>query len=175
MVQSDQAQSAGLEESGEQLRVVRLPTQLAGLEVIVPYALIAEITEVMLPESGTQLGRQEAALVDWRGQRIPLVSLEAMMSEPLPTIGQRVRCAVLYGTNGDIALPYFAVLLSGVPRSEQVNPERFEHEAPGDGLLWRVSASLDGRRVVVPDIRELENRIVEMKLRAELDDTATET
>lgn len=151
------------------VRIVRLPTQISKMEIIVPYAMVAEITEVMLPEGGTHLGRLDATMVDWRGQRIPLVSLEAMLNEPLPTIGQRVRCAVLYGTNPDIALPYYAVLLSGVPRSEEINAQSFSNEAENEGGFWRMSADLDGRRVGMPDIRLLESRIDEMRLRFDKD------
>jgi len=167
MSEADNQQQAAA--SGEMLRIVRLPTQLSGLDVVVPYSLVAEITEVVLPEGGTPLGRQEAAMVDWRGLRVPLVSLEVMLSEPLPTIGQRVRCIVLYGTNSDVALPYFAILLSGVPRSEQVSASSFAQETPGDGPLWHVTADLGNRRVAIPNVRELESRIVEMKLRSEED------
>ena len=154
------------------VRIVHLPTQVSEMEVIVPYAMVAEITEVMLPEGGTHLSRLDAAMVDWRAQRIPLVSLEAMLNEPLPTIGQRVRCAVMYGTNPDIALPYYAVLLSGVPRSEEVNAQSFSEEASSEGGFWRLSADLGGRRVGMPDIRLLESQIDEMRLRFDRDTTS---
>ncbi len=151
------------------VRVVRLPTQIAGVDIVVPYGLVAEITEVMLPEGGSQLGRQDAAEVVWRGQRIVLVSLEAMHQDSVPTIGQRVRCAVLYGTNPDIALPYYAVLLSGVPRSEEWTADRLQHESQIEGELWQYTAEVDDRRVAVPDIRQMELRIDEMRLRLERD------
>lgn len=151
------------------VRILRLPTQVSEMEVIVPYAMVAEITEVMLPEGGTHLSRLDAAMVDWRAQRIPLVSLEAMLNEPLPTIGQRVRCVVLYGTNPDIALPYYAVLLSGVPRSEEVNAQSFSEEASSESGFWHSSADLGGRRVGIPDIRLLESQIDEMRLRFDRD------
>lgn len=155
----------------KKVRIVRLPTQVSDMEVIVPYAMVAEITEVMLPEGGTHLSRLDAAMVDWRAQRIPLVSVEAMLNEPLPTIGQRVRCAVMYGSNPDIALPYYAVLLSGVPRSEEVNMLSFSEEASSEGGFWRLSAEMGGRRVGVPDIRWLESQIDEMRMRFDRDST----
>jgi chemosensory pili system protein ChpC len=159
--------SAIVPSSGVRVRIVRLPTQVANLEVIVPYGLIAEINEVMLPEGETHLSRLDAAMVDWRAQRVPLVSLEAMLNEPLPTIGQRVRCAVLYGTNPDIALPYYAILLSGVPRSEEVTGESFSEESLGDSGIWGMTALLGDRRIAIPDVRSLELRIDEMRLRFE--------
>lgn len=153
--------------ASEVVRMVRLPTQISGLDIVVPYALVAEITEVMLPEGGSQLGRQDAAEVVWRGQRIVLVSLEAMHQGAVPTIGQRVRCAVLYGTNPDIALPYYAVLLSGVPRSEEWAADRLQQEMRVEGELWQYTAQVDERRVAVPDVRQLEMRVDEMRLRLE--------
>ena len=146
------------------IRAVRLPTQLTDLELLVPYALIAEITDVSLPDGSIHLGRNEATIVNWRGQRVPLVSLEAMNGESVPTIGRRVRCAVLYGTNPERALPYYAVLLSGVPRSEQVARTQIEDAGPQDNPLWRAVVRLGGRLTAIPDIRELEERIEQMRL-----------
>ncbi|MFO7808216.1 hypothetical protein, partial [Guyparkeria sp.] len=80
MAQQEQSQA------GEApIRAVRLPTQLTDLDLLIPYALIAEITDVSLPEGSIRLGRNEATIVNWRGQRVPLVSLEAMNGETVPT------------------------------------------------------------------------------------------
>ncbi|MFP4252732.1 MAG: chemotaxis protein CheW [Guyparkeria sp.] len=146
------------------IRAVRLPTQLTELELLIPYALIAEITDVSLPEGSIRLGRNQATMVDWRGQHVPLVSLEAMNGEPVPTIGRRVRCAVLYGTDPERALPYYAVLLSGVPRSEQVERSQIETVGPQDNPLWRDVVRIGGRLTAIPDIRALEERIDQMRL-----------
>lgn len=157
-------QSNETQEHAAAIRAVRLPTQLTELELLVPYALIAEITDVSLPEGSIRLGRNEATIVNWRGQRVPLVSLEAMNGESVPTIGRRVRCAVLYGTNPERALPYYALLLSGVPRSEQVLRGQMEGVGARDNPLWRAVVRLGGRLTAIPDVRELEERIDHMRL-----------
>ena len=87
----------------------------------------------------------------------------------MPTIGRRVRCAVLYGTNPERALPYYAVLLSGVPRSEQVLRGQIEDAGPQDNPLWRAVVQLGGRLTAIPDVRELEERIDQMRLGEEED------
>ena len=158
--QSDQSPA-----SQAPLRAVRLPTQLTDLDVAVPYALIAEITDVSLPEGSIRLGRNEASMVEWRGQQVPLVSLEAMNGESVPTIGRRVRCAVLYGTDPERALPYYAVLLSGVPRSEQILPGQIEMAGPQDNALWKAVVRIGGRLTAIPDVRALEERIDQMRIR----------
>ena len=147
------------------MRVVRLPTQLTDLELIVPYALVAEITDVSLPEGSIHLGRSEASMVEWRGQQVPLVSVEAMNGEHVPTIGRRVRCVVLYGTDPERALPYYAVLLSGVPRSEQIARGQIESAGPQDNPLWRAVVRVGGRLTAIPDVRVLEERVDRMRIR----------
>ncbi len=159
--------------AAQRVRIVRLPTQMAQVELIVPYALVAEITEVILPEGKIHLSQNEAAQVEWRGQRLPLVSLEAMQGESVPTIGQRIRCAVLYGTNPDIALPYYAILLSGVPRSEEISVDSFAQVREDSAGLWFRTAELTGRRIAVPDIRALEARIDDMRAHFEVDTSKT--
>jgi chemosensory pili system protein ChpC len=159
--------AVGETEREAPVRAVRLPTQVTDLEVLVPYALIAEITDVSLPDGSIHLGRNEASIVDWRGQRVPLVSLEAMNGESVPTIGRRVRCAVLYGTDPERALPYYALLLSGVPRSEQVKRGQIRPAGPQDNPLWHAVVQLSGRLTAIPDIRVLEERIDRMRQQAE--------
>lgn len=149
---------------GAPMRAVRLPTQLIELELLIPYALVAEITDVSLPEGSIHLGRSEATMVNWRGQRVPLVSLEAMNGESVPTIGRRVRCAVLYGTDPERALPYYALLLSGVPRSETVERRQIEPAGPQDNPLWHAVVRIGGRLTAIPDIRVIEERIDQMRL-----------
>ncbi|MFN2382492.1 MAG: chemotaxis protein CheW [Guyparkeria sp.] len=149
---------------GASMRTVRLPTQLIELELLIPYALVAEITDVSLPEGSIHLGRSEATMVNWRGQRVPLVSLEAMNGESAPTIGRRVRCAVLYGTDPERALPYYALLLSGVPRSETVERDQIEPAGPQDNPLWHAVVRIGERLTAIPDIRVIEERIDQMRL-----------
>lgn len=161
--QSDQSSSAAGAPAA--VRAVRLPTQLTDLDLLIPYALIAEITDVALPDGSIQLGRSEATMVDWRGQRIPLVSLEAMNGEAVPTIGHRVRCAVLYGTDPERALPYYALLLSGVPRSEQIVASQMESAGPQDNPLWKAVVRTGGQLTAIPDIRVVEERIDQMRLK----------
>lgn len=161
--QSDQ--SSAHVDALASVRAVRLPTQLTDLDLLVPYALIAEITDVALPDGSIQLGRSEATMVDWRGQRVPLVSLEAMNGEPVPTIGHRVRCAVLYGTDPERALPYYALLLSGVPRSEQIVASQMESAGPQDNPLWKAVVRTGGQLTAIPDIRVFEERIDQMRLK----------
>lgn len=161
------ARESGRSGDETAIRAVRLPTQLTDFDLLVPYSLIAEIAEVSLPDGSIRLGRSETTMVDWRGQRVPLVSLEAMNGESVPTIGRRVRCAVLYGTDPERALPYYAVLLSGVPRSEQVERRQIESAGPQDNPLWHDVVRIGGRLTAIPDIRVLEERIDQMRLARE--------
>jgi len=151
-------------DSEDAIRVLRLPTQLQDLSVVVPYSLVAEITEVNLKDSEGRLARNKVVLVEWRGQVIPLISLELLNGEALPTIGQRIRVAVLYNTDPDLALAYYAVLLSGVPRSERVRMDEVNATGTLDDSIWRYVVKMQDRLTAIPDIRSIERIVDHMRL-----------
>lgn len=146
------------------IRVVRLSTQIEDFSVVVPYSLIAEITEVNLRDSEGTLARDKVVLIEWRGQVIPLISLELLNGEALPTIGQRLRVAVLYNTDPDLALAYYAVLLSGVPRTEQVLPHEMKATGTLNDSIWRYMVRMQDRLTAIPNIRSIEHLVDHMRL-----------
>lgn len=160
MSNSDSALAA----SDNVIRVVRLPTQLEDLSVVVPYSLVAEVTEVTLKDSEGTLARNKVVLIEWRGQVIPLISFELLNGEALPTIGQRLRVAVLYNTDPDLALAYYAVLLSGVPRSERVRFDEVNATGTLDDSIWRYVVQMQDRLTAIPNVRSIEHLVDHMRL-----------
>lgn len=107
-----------MDNAEEQLYAVRLPLQ--GLTLVVPYSVMAEIINWEVPDS-TTLRQWRLAEIDWRGWKVPLVSLELACGQVFMPPAGRVRVAILYTLGGDRQRPYMAVLLNGVPRTERVS------------------------------------------------------
>ncbi|MGB9578333.1 MAG: chemotaxis protein CheW, partial [Halothiobacillaceae bacterium] len=91
------ASGAGRNEPGaaqrkdERILCARLPLQ--GVSLLVPYACVAEIVSLSLrSNAGAFLGE-----VDWRGVRIPVLSLERACGREVEVPRGRVRLVVLYG------------------------------------------------------------------------------
>ncbi|MEW6765164.1 MAG: chemotaxis protein CheW [Pseudomonadota bacterium] len=137
--------------SDRQILCVRLP--LRDVSLLLPYACVAEIVSLSLrPEDSAILGE-----VDWRGIRVPVVSLERGCGEPIDVPRGRMRLAVLYGLHDREHLPYYAILLTGVPRTESLRAEQvMTRDSQGTCELLGMEAEVGGQAVFIPDLQALE-------------------
>jgi len=137
--------------SEHKVMCVRLPLQ--GVNLLIPYACVAEVVSLMLrPRDGAYLGE-----VEWRGLNVPVVSLERGCDKPIDVPRGRVRLAVLYGLHDPARLPYYAVLLNGVPRTEGITSEQLESMVEGGCKLLGLGVKQEGQTVFVPDLEGVES------------------
>ncbi|MEW5974024.1 MAG: chemotaxis protein CheW [Pseudomonadota bacterium] len=135
---------------GERVLCARLPLQ--GVSLLVPYACVAEIVNLSLRSNvGAFLGE-----VDWRGVRIPVLSLERACGREVEVPRGRVRLGVLYGLRDKDGLPYYAIVLDGAPRTENVQPERLELGPTGDCGLLGQGVTMGGQTYYIPDLEAIE-------------------
>ncbi|HER19730.1 MAG TPA: hypothetical protein ENO14_01640 [Chromatiales bacterium] len=136
--------------SDERILCARLPLQ--GLSLLVPYACVAEIVNLSLRSNvGAFLGE-----VDWRGIRIPVLSLERACGREIDVPRGRVRLAVLYGLRDKARLPYYAVVLDGAPRTESVQSDLLEDAQAGQCSLLDMAIGMAGQTHHVPDLEAIE-------------------
>ncbi|MEO1751719.1 chemotaxis protein CheW [Thiofaba sp. EF100] len=135
---------------GERILCARLPLQ--GVSLLVPYACVAEIVNLSLRSNvGAFLGE-----VDWRGVRIPVLSLERACGREVEVPRGRVRLVVLYGLRDKESLPYYAIVLDGAPRTESVQAERLEEGQAGDCGLLGSGVRMGGQTYHIPDLEAIE-------------------
>lgn len=136
--------------SGERILCARLPLQ--GASLLVPYACVAEIVNLSLRSNiGSFLGE-----VDWRGVRIPVLSLERACGRKVEVPRGRVRLVVLYGLRDKESLPYYAIVLDGAPRTESVQPDLLEEGAASDCGLLGSGVMMGGQAYHIPDLEAIE-------------------
>ncbi|MDM7322650.1 MAG: chemotaxis protein CheW [Gammaproteobacteria bacterium] len=144
------SESGGREHKREHILCVRLPLQ--GVSLLVPYACVAEIVNLSLRNHvGAFLGE-----VDWRGVRIPVLSLERACGWEVEVPRGRVRLVVLYGLRDKESLPYYAIVLDGVPRTESVQAERLKEGQASDCGLLGSEVMMGGQTYHIPDLEAIE-------------------
>src|SRR5690606_32423323 len=142
--------------------VYSLLMPLADGRVVVPRAAIAEVLGFTRPKDRPANAPEFLlGFIDWQGQRIPLVSLEAARGKPAPTLGRRTRIAVVFGFGGRLKPDVFALVTQGYPYLVRVNenvlqPEAMETDEPF--ILARVRMA--NEKPYIPDLEALEERIV---------------
>lgn len=133
---------------------IRLPLQDKTL--LLPYSMVAEVASLSLrPQSGGCLGHTE-----WRGVHIPVFSLERGCGSKAEILAGRVRVAVLYGVINPEKRPYYALALSGMPRTETILPAQLvalpADEARDACRLLGTAVILADETVYIPHALELE-------------------
>jgi chemosensory pili system protein ChpC len=147
----------------EHVRSLLLP--ISEYNLLLPGTMLAEVVSYVEP---TPLEGQDEKLewvlgmVPWRGQRVPLVSLEALMFGDSGDAGSRARVAVIKALGNRRGMPYIGVLTQQIPRLITVHPDTIEALEDSDvsdypGIQAQVLVT--GEPALVPDIEYLENEL----------------
>lgn len=92
-------------------------------KLVFPNAAIAEIVSIqniinVANKPGWMLG-----FIDWRGNSVPLVSVEALGGVRMPSLASGdVKAAVLYSLSDDKKFPFMSILVQGAPKVVNVMP-----------------------------------------------------
>jgi chemosensory pili system protein ChpC len=145
-----------MSDTTSQAKVLGIRLPLQDKTLLLPYSMVAEVASLSLrTQEGGFLGA-----VEWRGVRIPVFSLERACGQNVDILAGRVRLAVLYGVSDPSKRPYYALALTGMPRTESIASAQLttvENTEDMDACaLLGVPALLGGELVFLPKIQELE-------------------
>lgn len=149
--------------------VENLPPEVASLLIpmhgeplILPNVSVAEIVpltdiEMMDDTPGWYLG-----LVEWRGVKVPLLSFESLNGDALIESNEFTRMAVINGTQDVEKLPFYGLMVQGIPRLVRVFPEEIGRESPeeGEGDAEAMHVVVNGEKAVIPDLEKIEKRML---------------
>ncbi len=153
-------QSRSRVTGSNEIRGVTLPVGERSL--LLPNAAVAELIAYQAPEP--QSGAPDWLLghLDWRGVRIPVVSVEKALQIPAAAAeSKRMRIAVLNTLNGNEKLPYIGVLTVGISRLARIHPDSLA-EDPDDPIrseLILKSVQMADQPAWIPDLDALEKWI----------------
>lgn len=139
-------------------RVSCLVLTLTDRKLLVPITAVAEvITTEQQPVGGD--GGFCHGWIDWREQRIPLVSFEAACGQAPVSLGHLNRIAVFNAIDAAADLGFYAMPVAAIPQSLQVVSQTvLVPEASNDGLL-AMEAVVGEHRAWVPRLDRIETRV----------------
>lgn len=148
---------ADVSRTADQVGSLLLP--LAGNQLLVPITAVAEVVagieSVEPPRSGEPW---LYGWVQWREQRIPLLSFEALAGGERPPFSNGDRIAVCNAVGAAADLGFFGLRLDDYPSPVQITAESGLAFAAGhgDGSPLLMSATLADAEVSVPNLESLE-------------------
>jgi len=145
-----------MSDTTSQAKVLGIRLPLQDKTLLLPYSMVAEVASLSLrTQEGGFLGG-----VEWRGVRVPVFSLERACGQSVDILAGRVRLAVLYGVNNPSKRPYYALVLTGMPRTESISSAQLsaaeDTQSQGACALLGVPTLLGGELVFMPNIQALE-------------------
>lgn len=141
-------------------RVSGLVLTLSDRRVLVPITAVAEVVDsVAAIREGRADGGALYGWIDWREERIPLLSFEALAGAERPALDSGSRMVVLNAIHDAAETGFYALLLRALPHPLQVTPETRLRERDDDLVLMETPD--DEGAIAIPDFAALESRVRE--------------
>lgn len=134
---------------------------LAGLNLVLPTTSIAEVIGYTDPQPSEGGPDWLLGFTEWRGVRIPLISFEAANGGTPAKPDRRSRIVVLNGIGGDEQLPFFGMVVQGIPRLMQLDTTSISAIAPPETThpLALQHTLVQEQEAVIPNQDKLENML----------------
>lgn len=146
----------------EAIRSVLIP--LGSTCLVLPNAAVAEIVGHRQPAPIADTPEWLLGTLDWRGYRVPLVSLQDLWEGTPAAVTRSSRVVVCNTISGSGQLPFIALLGAEIPRLIRIDGDSLAggHGDAEDrpGVLRQVE--LYGQQAVIPDLDDLETMCLEL-------------
>ncbi len=134
-------------------------------QILLPNASLAEI--VAFSEAGVIENSPEwlLGMFPWRGLDVPLISFEALQGGQPAETGKRSRIAIFNTLSGNPDLPFFAVVVQGIPHllmaNQSVVTAVAEDTDDQEAVLAHVL--IEAEPAIIPDLDRIESAILAEK------------
>lgn len=153
-------QTPAVTEQTGQIDCLMMP--LRDRNLILPNVTVAEIipfSQLLTTNSSIDwiLGR-----IHWRGVAVPVVCYEILNGKIAPSPNPNARFAIINGVGNHQAMPFFGLLVQGIPRLKKVYAQDIQTvEAVGPGSLDVMAVSVDGEEsAFIPDVDRIEAELL---------------
>ena len=144
--------------TSHEIRGVLLP--VASRPLLLPNAAVAEVIAFQEPEADGRVEPGWMGMLDWRGQRLPVVSFAGLLGESQTRGGGRERIVVLNALGGT-PLDYMGLHVLAPPRLARITRDSLEPDPEGmpDSDLVAAALVFDGQPAWIPDLDRIEARV----------------
>lgn len=144
------------EDNQDEISCLLLP--LKEKQLLLPNVSVAEIVPFSHLLTTASSAKWVLGQVEWRGVSVPVACYELINNQPAPAPNTEARFAIVNGISGNAKLPFYAILIQGIPRLVRVNKEDLKpveamHIAEYDACAVNIEQS---GSAMIPDLDKLE-------------------
>jgi chemosensory pili system protein ChpC len=142
------------------IKVASLLIPLNDKQLLLPNVTVAEIIPYRAPTVISENASWLLGQLEWRNINIPVFSYEVLSGSEVPSI-KGARLAVVNGTGNNPKLPFYAILIQGIPKLTHVKEDDIvKVEAMHSGPYDQMAVSLFDEQAMIPDLDMIENELL---------------
>ena len=138
----------------DQVRSLLVP--LRDVNMLLPNIVVAEVSNYQMPSKQPNMPEWILGNIEWRGQTIPVISLEVLCGPKARVNLVQSRLLIVNSVRRDSPLRFYAILAAGLPRLMLFDDKQAGSIEPSNipELLCRVY--IDRQCAVIPDLDYLQ-------------------
>jgi chemosensory pili system protein ChpC len=152
-----------MQQKSQQDEVDSLFVQLNSDSLLLPMSSVAEVIQQVDCESQVDAPAWLLGWVEWRKQRVPLISLDVLTGGDRQGVSE-VSLALVMNTlhhsqNSTTDVPFYAIQIQNFPHLVRISEDDQLQELPGTTKIPYITmkVGLDERVALIPDLEILEN------------------
>ncbi|MRI31551.1 hypothetical protein EOPP23_00910 [Endozoicomonas sp. OPT23] len=136
-----------------------LPMQQRPL--LIPVDCLADVIDYSRPTKTNNDEDWYLGKIDWRGQSIPLITFERANQGRFAEFSATARIAVMHSATGNEQLPFYGMVVQGVPQNISVSEENItaSDDQPRPAETLRVTVR--EMAMAIPDLARLEQMLTD--------------
>jgi chemosensory pili system protein ChpC len=141
----------------EQVRSLWIP--LREVNMLLPHVAVAEIGYYRVPDEQADTPDWLLGTIDWRGQIIPVISLELLCGDQIPANPVYSRLVIINSVRTDSPVHHYAIVAAALPRSVQFDNSILDDFESCDLPAVQCRVYLGREQAVIPDLDYLQGML----------------
>ena len=152
-------QSTNHQFASKPVRAMFLPLQMDGM--LLPDVSVIEVLSVQQITEASGSPEWYIGAISWRGMQLPLICFESLNGAMTVSAESVERVAIVRGTADHGHLPYYALVICGVPQLFTLSEEDIEvHEGRPRGRAEAMSVAVLDQTAGIPNIEWVEQHLL---------------
>ncbi len=137
-----------------------LLTPVTGKQLLLPNVTVTEVVagnELVPAPDGSPAWK--LGMLSWRDMLVPVIAFEGLNGQSVPRECERV--AIISGISAQRELPYYGIVVQGIPRLAKVKIAELEDlDGAATGPVEFLQVRYAGELAVIPDLDALEAHLI---------------
>jgi chemosensory pili system protein ChpC len=127
--------------------------------MLLPNAAVAEVGYYRVPDEKSDTPEWMLGSISWRGQTLPVISIELLCDYPVPANLVYSRLMIINSVRPDSSLPFYAVVTAGLPRPVMFGNHLVDEVEACSLQALQCRVFIGREQAVIPDLDHIQGLV----------------